>query len=95
LVKRSEAGIEIAAARLVVHQPVATRDEVVRFRVTEALADDITHLSALAGVGSVEGVKGYSLTLGIDLDGIPSFNGADIAAVIPHLARTITAQQGK
>jgi len=86
LVRRNEAGVEIDAARLAVHQPLLIGADVVVFRVVVAIADDIVHLSGLAGERAIEGIKGYGLNVALDLTGTPSLDFAQVAQALPHLA---------
>ena len=92
--RKSDTGVQIDAARMVVHQPVQPDGDVVQFRVVGAISDDMTHLAGLAVERLVEGIKGYGVEIALDLTGLPALNFAQVAEAIPHLASIVSAARG-
>lgn len=94
LIRQNEAGIEVPAARMVVHQPIKTGDDVITLRVVTPLGDDIHHLTELANHFTVEGMKGYSVILAIEIDKLPDIDFSSIASAIPYLTTDLLRNRG-
>ncbi|MEX2120226.1 MAG: hypothetical protein WD847_11585 [Pirellulales bacterium] len=77
LCRLTKGGLEVPAAKLIVHQAPNEATGVVSFRIYSYLADEMGHIEGLARTGDVKGIKGYGIKVAYDLTryGSTDFDG--------------------
>ena len=85
LVKKTSSGVDVALARLAVHQPPDSKKEVVHFGILSPIPPELQPMADLAIQGDVSGVKGYSLRPAYDISKYAALDLASVPAAIPLL----------
>src|SRR5207249_3329282 len=86
LLRKSADGLETTSARLIVHQPPELAKEVVQFRITDYVGDEMRHLSQVAQRQDVQGMKGYTIKSALSMEGFGDF---DLQATVPVIHRLL------